>query len=200
MYVQSENANLPVHAAVVLELDRHVFVYEDTRYFGRLTLDTTPLERLGLEPLSKEFTPITLVARLSKSSQPIKVKLLDQSVIAGLGNIYASETLFRAGIRPTLPAKKLTLKQAGRLNSAIRYVLKTAISRGSSIPLNFGGEGKTDGLFYFGSASDKDSPKRKGERFLVYDRVGKACVKCGSKIRRTIQAARSTFHCPKCQK
>ncbi len=198
MYLLPAPAVLPKHAAVVLELGRDKFVFEDTRYFGRLTFDGTVLERLGPEPLDSGFTVPGFGQHLRRSSQAIKVKLLDQSLVAGLGNIYASEALFRAGISPTLPARRLTRAQVGRLWRAIREVLSEAIQCGSTVPLNYSGRGERDGLFYFGRAPDTADFYE--ERLRVYDREGRPCPKCGARIRRLVQAGRSTFFCPRCQR
>jgi formamidopyrimidine-DNA glycosylase len=198
MYLQSKKAALPKHAAVVLELSRANFVFEDTRYFGTFTLQTGAVERLGPEPLEENLAPASFAAALQRSGQPIKVKLLDQSVIAGVGNIYASEALFRGGISPNLPARRLTAQQIERLWKAIRTVLLEAISFGSTGPLNHSGTRSQDGIFYFGQAAD--APNNHKERLRVYDRVDQPCYQCGSPIRRVVQAARSTFYCGKCQK
>ena len=198
MYVLPAKARLPKHAAVVLDLGRESFVFEDTRYFGRLTLDTSALRRLGPEPLEAEFTAEQFALALGRSRQAIKVKLLDQSLLAGVGNIYASEALFRAGIAPTVPARRLTKVQVGRLWRAVRAVLREAIACGSTVPLNFSGEGARDGLFYFGRAPG--APDYYEERLRVYDRAGRPCPKCGAAIRRRVQAARSTYYCPDCQR
>jgi formamidopyrimidine-DNA glycosylase len=123
--------------------------------------------------------------------------LLDQSLLAGVGNIYASEALFRAGIAPSLPARRLTSAQVQRLWRAVRAVLREAIACGSTVPLNYAGQGKRDGLFYFGKAPG--APDYYEERLRVYDRAGKPCPKCGTPIKRRVQAARSTFYCPQCQ-
>jgi len=196
MYLTPRNAVLPKHAAVVLDLGRERFVFEDTRYFGHLTLDTKPLSRLGPEPLAVDFKLGEFRAALGRSRQAIKIKLLDQSVVAGVGNIYASEALFRARITPQLAASRLSQAQIQRLRNAIRRVLTEAIRFGSTIPLNHTGE-KGDGLFYFGRADD--APDFYEERLRVYDRMGQPCVRCGTAIRRVVQAARSTFYCPQCQ-
>jgi len=185
------------HVAVMLRLGRQNFIYEDTRYFGRLTLDTSALARLGPEPLDPEFTPDALARALSRSSQPVKVKLLDQVVVAGLGNIYASESLFRARVSPCLSARKLTHKQVYRLWRAIRHVLAEAIACGSTVPLNHAGHGKRDGLFYFGRAAG--APDFYAKRLWVYDREGKPCSGCGASIKRIVQATRSSYYCPRCQ-
>jgi formamidopyrimidine-DNA glycosylase len=198
MYLLPAKAPLPRHAAVVLNLGRENFVFEDTRYFGRLTLDLRALGRLGPEPLGPEFTAERFADALARSSQPIKVKLLDQSLLAGVGNIYASEALFRAGIAPTLPARRLRPAQVQRLWRAIREVLREAISGGSTVPLNYVGQGARDGLFYFGRAPG--APNFYEERLRVYDRAGQRCPECGTVIKRRVQAARSTFYCPRCQR
>jgi formamidopyrimidine-DNA glycosylase len=114
MYLLEKSAALPKHTAVSMDLGAQRFVFEDTRYFGRLTLDTGALERLGPEPLEKEFTAKHLGASLERSGQAVKVKLLDQALVAGVGNIYASEALFRAGISPRLARCRLTSLAAAR--------------------------------------------------------------------------------------
>jgi formamidopyrimidine-DNA glycosylase len=198
MYLLSAQAPLPKHAAVVLGLGRENFIFEDTRYFGRLTLDNRALERLGPEPLGPDFTVRGFADALARSGQPIKIKLLDQSLAAGVGNIYASEALFRAGIAPGLPARKLRSAQVEQLWQAIREVLGEAIECGSTVPLNFIGLGKRDGLFYFGRAPG--APDYYEERLRVYDRAGRPCPQCGTAIKRRVQAGRSTFYCARCQR
>jgi len=188
---------LPKHAVVVLDLGRRNFIYDDPRYFGRLTLDTTPLARLGPEPLEDSFTPDVLARGLKRSRQAIKVKLLDQSMVAGVGNIYASESLFRAGISPRRAADRLTRAEVAKLWRAIRAVLRAAIGWGSTVPLNFQAH-DGDGLFYYGSAVGQGDFGT--ERLRVYDRAGQPCVKCETPVQRIVQAARSTFFCPHCQR
>jgi formamidopyrimidine-DNA glycosylase len=198
MYLLPAKAPWPKHAAVVLNLGRANFVFEDTRYFGRLTLDSRALGKLGPEPLGEEFTVDRFAEALGRSRQAIKVKLLDQSLLAGVGNIYASESLFRAGVAPTLPAQRLTAVQVERLWRAVREVLGEAIECGSTVPLNYPGAGARDGLFYFGRMPG--APDYYEERLCVYDRAGQPCPQCGSEIKRRVQAARSTFYCPRCQR
>jgi formamidopyrimidine-DNA glycosylase len=197
MYLLPSQNTLPKHAAVVLNLGDENFVFEDTRYFGRFTLDLSGLEKLGSEPLGDEFSTDYFAKALSKSRQPIKVKLLDQSLVAGVGNIYASEALFRAGISPRLSARRLKLDQIERLRSNIQDVLTEAIKFGSTAPLDYRGSEIQDGLFYYGSLSTADNYE---ERFRVYDREGQSCFVCGNPIRRIVQAARSTFYCRTCQR
>lgn len=194
MFIALKKERLPKHAAVVFDLGKHNFVYEDYRYFGRMSLDLAPIELLGPEPLSKEFTTTFLATGLKRSRQPVKVKLLDQSIAAGVGNIYASEALYRAGISPKLASNKVTGEQTTSLWCAIRETLRDAIRYGSTVPLK-SMSGKSDTLFYYGG----DGENRYSKRLRVYDRAGKPCFHCGTKIQRIAQAARSTFFCPHCQ-
>ena len=196
MFVVKRAVPLPKHTAVWFDFGRERFVYEDPRYFGRMTLDQSALAQLGPEPLSDEFTPAKFAAALRLSGQPIKVKLLDQNVVAGVGNIYASEALFRAGISPRLAARRLSEAQVRSLHRTVRAVLREAIRCGSTIPLSFARPG-ADGLFYFGRTAG--TPDFYEERLLDYDRAGKPCYRCSTPIKRIVQAARSTFFCPKCQ-
>lgn len=193
MYLALKKKELPRHAAVVFDLGSHNFVYEDFRYFGRMTLDLSSVQALGPEP--SDLSPEIFAASLKHSRQPIKVKLLDQRLIAGVGNIYASEALYRARISPKRAANKLTFAQAKNLLLAIREVLDEAIEFGSTVPLKTM-SGKSDALFYFGDGGEGFYQ----ERLRVYDRAGKPCLRCRTKIVRITQAARSTYFCPHCQK
>lgn len=197
MFLQPRRTALPKHAAVVLDLGGECLVFEDPRYFGRLSLDAAPLEQLGPEPLADGFAPADLRAVLGCSRQPIKVRLLDQQALAGVGNIYASEALFVAGIPPTLPCVRLGPKRVARLWRALRTVLQEAIDFGSTVPLNWSGQNGSDGLFYYGR--DPAAPDYYEERLRLYGRQGKPCRVCGTAIRRRVLAARSTFSCPRCQ-
>jgi formamidopyrimidine-DNA glycosylase len=197
MYLAPKTERLPKHAVVVFNLGSRNFIYEDTRYFGRLTLDISAAEKLGPEPWDKKFTADLFFQKLKTSRQPVKVRLLDQSLLAGVGNIYASESLFRAKISPRRAANKISPMLTEKLLSAIREVMQEAIDGGSTIPLNFAAR-KTDNLFYFGRTTG--APDFYEERLRVYDRAGKPCLACGLAIKRIVQAARSTFFCARCQK
>ena len=197
MYLLPVETRWPKHAAVILQLAGRQLVFEDTRYFGRLTLDTAALARLGPEPLETSAAPESFLQALKRSRQAIKVKLLDQTTVAGVGNIYASEALFWAKIAPGVSANRLSREQAQRLWLALREVLIRAIRTGSSVTLDFEGAGARDGLFYYGS-TDGGGPD--GEHFQVYDRKGQPCSRCGTLIKRIVQSARSTFYCPGCQR
>jgi formamidopyrimidine-DNA glycosylase len=197
MFLAAKSEKPPKHAAVIFDLGDRNLIFEDTRYFGRLTLDLSSVEKLGPEPLDKKFSPEYFLTELKRSRQPIKVKLLDQSLVAGVGNIYASEALYRARISPKLAANRLTPAQAKKLIRTIRDVLTEAIRFGSTVPVNFTGA-KSDGLFYFGR--HPEAPDFYEERLRVYDRAGKPCRHCRQTIVRIVQAARSTFFCVNCQK
>jgi len=198
MYLARAGDPFPRHMAVVLNLRDRQFIYEDTRYFGRLTLDISPVKKLGPEPLGVGFDSEGFGRALKRSRQAIKVRLLDQALVAGIGNIYASEALFRARLSPRLPASRLNAAQVQRLRRAIRAVLAEAIACGSTVPVNFGENPKNDGFFYFGRAVD--APSYHDEHLRVYGREGQPCRNCKGSIRRIVQAARSTFYCPRCQR
>ncbi len=198
MFLLPKSAPLPKHAVVVLGLGANTFVYEDPRQFGRFTLEDAAVRALGPEPLGEAFTSDSLATSLRRSAQAIKVKLLDQSLVAGIGNIYASEALFRAGISPRRAARRVKAEEVARLHAAIREVLAEAIACGSTIPLDFAGGGKRDGLFYYGQTAGTENFY--DERLRVYDRFGQPCVTCAAPITRLVQAARSTFYCPQCQR
>jgi formamidopyrimidine-DNA glycosylase len=194
MFIALKNEALPPHAAVIFDLGARHFIYEDQRYLGRMSLDLSPLNELGPEPA--DFSPKSFAAALKQSRQPIKIKLLDQSLIAGVGNIYASEALFRARISPRLAANRLTFAQSRTLLRAIRDVLNNAIKFGSTVspkPMS----GKSGALFYFDDGGEGYYEKR----LRVYDRGGKPCLnKCGARIERITQGARSSYFCPRCQR
>jgi formamidopyrimidine-DNA glycosylase len=198
MFLSAKEAPLPRHTAVVMDLGRETFVFEDTRYFGRMTFDLCLIEKLGPEPLDAGFTADLLFQRLKRSRQCLKVKLLDQSLVAGLGNIYASEALFRARLGPKGRSWKITSAEAKRLWRAIRQVLSEAIRFGSTVPLSYAGLNTQNRLFYYGRSPEAEDFYE--ERLRVYDRAGEQCLACGEVIKRIVQAGRSTFFCPRCQR
>ncbi len=170
-------------------------VYRDPRRFGLITFCPTDqleahklLRGLGPEPLSNRFNGAALKAALLGKKISIKTALLDQKVVAGVGNIYASEALFRAGINPKRAAGSVSLERCEILSGAVRDVLREAIASGGSTLRDFA---HVDGeLGYF------------QHRFEVYDREKTPCPKagCGGVIRRFTQNARSTYYCPGCQR
>ena len=162
--------------------------FSDALRFGRVFLASTVEEItpvLGPEPLEDDFTPAVLAQRLQKRSKIIKALLLDQSFVAGVGNIYADEALHRAGIHPQRLSNSLTPAEIERLYSTIRTVLNESIERqGASISWYR----KPDGTK--GQSQD---------HFYVYDREGEPCFTCGTPIVKTWVAQRGTHYCPHCQ-
>lgn len=184
------------HDHVIVETDDGSRVaYNDARRFGLMDLcpeanlaDHPLLADLGPEPLADSFTPAVLARALAGRSGPIKAALLDQTLIAGIGNIYASEALFRARIDPTRPAAAIGTRQVGHLVAAIRSVLSEAILAGGS---SLRDHRRTDGeLGYFQHS------------FAVYDKEGMPCpdCDCAQGVRRIVQSGRSTFYCAKRQR
>src|SRR5205085_4455083 len=164
----------------------------DPRRFGAVLWTQAPVDEhplianLGIEPLSRALDPARLFALTRAHRTAIKLFLMDGRRVVGVGNIYASESLFRAGIDPRKSAKRLTLDQCTRLAKAIKDTLRQAIRAGGSSLRDFVGAD--------GHRGESQS------RHLAYDREGKACRRCGSTIRRIVQGQRSTFFCPRCQK
>ena len=198
LYTRGADDSLPKHAAVVFDLGRERLVFKDPRSFGRVTLGTESIDQLGPDALSVEFTAAHLSEAFERTGQAVKVRLMDQKRIAGLGNIYACEVLHRAKVSPVAPASGLRLAKVKALHRAIRATLSQQIALGLKLDLDFAGEMKSDGLFYFGSAlGQARQPK---ESFRVYGREGKPCGFCGREIERIEQAKRGTFFCPRCQR
>jgi len=183
------------HDHVIFETDGGAtVVFTDPRRFGLMTLCAQAdlaahpyLARLGPEPLSNGFSGPVLAGRLKRRNAPIKAALLDQAVVAGLGNIYICESLFRAGISPKRKARTVQGGRAERLAAAIRGVLAAAIAAGGS---SLRDHRRTDGeLGYF------------QHHFAVYGRAGEACPGCDCDlartggVRRLVQSGRSTFYC-----
>ncbi len=175
------------HTHAVLTLDRGVLLYDDSRQFGRLQYSQEFPQRilkLGPEPLEVSVAAFTAALRRRKTR--VKALLLNQDFVRGIGNIYADEALFRAGIHPLALASRLRADRVRRLHEAIVAVLTEAIAAGgSSISDYVDAEGRK-GFFQFSHR--------------VYQRTGEPCVVCGARIRRLLVAQRSSHFCPKCQK
>lgn len=176
-----------VHVRFQLDEGRQLR-FSDSRKFGFVSLVNTIEEiapHLGPEPLSDAFTVAEFTARLSRHHKSIKALLLDQAFLAGVGNIYADESLHMAMIHPLRAADSLTADETARLHHAIRVVLENGIEReGASVNWYR----KPDGTA--GSAQN---------HFAVYDRSGQACLTCGSPIEKSRVAQRGTHYCPTCQ-
>ena len=174
------------HDRLIIKLTNNKsLAFNDTRKFGRVWLLADPAEilnKLGPEPLSKEFTPQWLHAALHKKHRQLKPLLLDQTFLAGLGNIYTDEALNIAKLHPKRESSSVTARQAERLHEAIRRVLNEGIRRnGASI----------DWVYRGGEFQNY---------FRVYDREGKPCQNCGATIERILVGQRSTHYCPRCQR
>ena len=187
---------LEKHDHIVLATDRDIWVrFNDARRFGAMDLTTLEalethklLAGLGPEPLSNAFNGPALAAALAGRHTPIKAALLDQHVVAGIGNIYACEALYRANLSPKRLAHTVQGGRAERLATAVKQVLAEAIEAGGSTLRDYR---QADGeLGYFQHA------------FKVYGREGEACrtPDCGKPLRRLVQSGRSTFYCASCQR
>jgi formamidopyrimidine-DNA glycosylase len=180
------------HDHVDVAFEGSVLRLRDPRRFGALLwTDTAPeshplLAHLGVEPLSRGFDARRLYALAKGRRTAIKQLLMDGRSIVGVGNIYASEALFLAGIRPRTAAHRLSLDQCGRLVSAIKRTLRSAIRAGGSSLRDFVGSDGELGSFQ--------------ARYHVYDRTGLPCRRCRAPIRRIVQGQRASFYCPGCQK
>jgi formamidopyrimidine-DNA glycosylase len=184
-------ADDPYRRAVVRLDDGSDVMYRDVRRFGTwLLLEPGELEpylatRLGTEPFSTEFTPRRLAARLAGRRAPIKAALLDQRTLAGMGNIYVDEALWRARIHPLKPAGELAPEEITRLRAAVRRALEAGIARQGATLRDYT---KPDG-----------GRGRMQEEFKVYGRGGEPCDRCGTPIEKTRVAGRGTWYCPHCQ-
>ncbi len=180
------------HVAVRIRFeDGGALLYDDVRRFGRFDLyDPDAWRRrdreLGVEPLGPDLTPERMHALTRKTRVPIRNLLLDQTRVAGVGNIYANEALFRAGVRPRRRSGTLTRAETARLRDALRDVLGDAIeARGTTLRDYRDGSGEA-GSFE--------------PRLQVYGREGRPCPRCGTGVKRVVLTNRSAFYCPECQR
>ena len=192
LYYQEGRAS-EKHTHVVFRLERGELHFSDVRKFGRiqaiptaLRFSGSALQKLGPEPLSESFTSAVLKERLGRKKGSLKAALLDQTVVAGIGNIYADEALFSAGLQPERRVDSLTEAELSRLHQEIRTVLETGIKAGGASVRDY-----------------RDAEGNKGsfqETMQVYGRGGKPCSVCGQSLLRTRVAGRSTVYCANCQK
>ncbi|HVW51521.1 MAG TPA: bifunctional DNA-formamidopyrimidine glycosylase/DNA-(apurinic or apyrimidinic site) lyase [Trinickia sp.] len=175
--------------------DEFVLRYRDPRRFGAVLwharadgdVQAHPLlASLGVEPFTDEFSGELIFRRTRGRTASIKQVLLAGTIVVGVGNIYASESLFRAGIRPTTPAGRVSLGRCERLADEVRATLAAAIERGGSTLRDFVGSDGASGYFQLDC--------------FVYDRAGQPCRVCGGPIRQIVQGQRSTYYCAHCQR
>jgi formamidopyrimidine-DNA glycosylase len=177
-----------------LDTTQGVLRLNDPRRFGAVVFtqhEASPeavklLGGLGVEPLEEAFDAAAFHAALKKRRAPIKQVLLAGDVVVGVGNIYASEALFLAGIRPTLSAARISAPRAAKLHAAIRDVLARAVTKGGSTLRDFSNANGESGYFQLEA--------------MVYGRAGEPCRVCGTTVRAIRQGQRATFYCPACQK
>jgi formamidopyrimidine-DNA glycosylase len=177
------------YARAIFQLDGGVAMhFRDPRKFGKMWLaadESAVMSKLGPEPLDDDFAVNTLAGILHNRKAPVKPVLLDQSIIAGIGNMYADESLYEAKIHPARPANSLTDEEIKRLYRAIRRVLRAAIKNGGASVRNYI---RPDGNI--GTAHDE---------FRVAHGTGKNCPRCGTPIQRIVVRGRGTYFCPECQ-
>lgn len=180
------------HVAFTLENGKQIR-YHDPRRFGIVLPigssdpETHPLLRnLGPEPLEDHFTPDHLHACCRSRSAAIKLVIMDPKVVVGVGNIYASESLFHAGIRPATPARRVSKVRLAKLVTAIREVLTASIEQGGTTLRDFVNSDGQPGYFR--------------QKLFVYERADDPCRICGTPIRQAVMGQRSTYWCPKCQR
>lgn len=180
-WIGSPRDPLPPHARAVLDLDRGTrVVLVDSRALATITRRVEPsraVQQMGVDLTHPDADLAAAHATLATRRTPIKPLLLDQRVLAGVGNIYAAEALWRAQIDPRVPASSLGPRRRARLFDAVRDVMRDAL--------------RDPGRYQDDEAL---------ERFRVYDREGEPCTRCGTRIRRITQAGRSTYFCPRCQR
>lgn len=187
------NAPNPLHTHVVVETDAPARLeFNDPRRFGYMdliaadALEAHPyFKGMGPEPLGNEFNAAHLKAAFAGKKTSVKAALLDQRVVAGLGNIYVSEALYRAGISPKKLAGKVRPMRLDALAASVRETLEEAIEAGGSSISDYAAADGALGYFQ--------------HRFRVYDREGEPCRTCGAPIERLVQTGRSTFYCATCQ-
>lgn len=189
--IPERNPPRPTHPALTFELEGGGrLVFDDVRRFGAVEcLEGSEWARrdgaFGPEPLDDGFTVDRLARDLARSRSPIRNWLLDQRRVAGVGNIYASEALFRAGVHPARPARELSRSDAGALRDAIRHVLGAAVAAGGTTIRDYKNAEGGRGAYV--------------DRLQVYGREGLPCFRCKTRVVRLVFGNRSAFLCPRCQ-
>jgi formamidopyrimidine-DNA glycosylase len=191
-WAEGAHADGPTHLRASWQLDDgRRLLFDDVRRFGRIAVvehgdhaGLPTLAALGPEPFDEAFSPEHLRTRINASSRAVKTQLLSQRVVAGVGNIYADEALWRAGVHPA--ARRLTRRRAASLRDEIRAVLAAGIGNGGTTLRNY---------------RDAEGGSGTNQRYLdCYGRSGEPCARCGDLLRRSVLDARSTTFCATCQR
>lgn len=193
-FLKNEEEPTTKHEHVIITFEDGTDLrYHDTRKFGRMILtpkeklgEVEQIKKLGMEPNQKELTKEYLYNKIHKKSLPIKTLLLDQTIISGLGNIYANEVLFESKINPLKKGKELSLEECGRICKASGKIIAAAIDAGGTTIRSYTSSLGVTGRFQ--------------NNLNVHKREGKACLICGSMIQKEKIGGRSTYFCPNCQK
>ena len=193
-FIKPLNESIAKHEHVIFTLsDNTTLRYHDTRKFGRMKLikkedikDCEEINKQGLEPGDKKLNKEYLLNKFKNKRLPIKTVLLDQTIISGLGNIYADEVLFESKINPLKKANEINLKEADSICKSSRIIIDNAIKCGGTTIRSY-----TSSLNVIGHYQDY---------LKVHKRENKECLTCNSKIKRIKVNQRSTYYCPKCQK
>lgn len=193
-FLKNEEEPISKHEHVIITFDDGTDLrYHDTRKFGRMILtskekleEVEQIKKLGMEPNQSELTKEYLYGKIHKKSLPIKTLLLDQTIISGLGNIYANEVLFEAGINPLKKGKEISLEECKRICEASGKIIAAAIEAGGTTIRSYTSSLGVTGKFQ--------------NNLNVHKREGKGCLICGSIIQKEKIGGRSTYFCPNCQK
>ncbi|ASG68105.1 formamidopyrimidine-DNA glycosylase [Francisella halioticida] len=182
------------HDHIILRLSDNIsLIYNDPRKFGYwlININSSPLEHKvlashGVEPLTNDFNPKYLITKLSKTSRKIKQTIMDNSIVVGVGNIYASEAFFDSNILPTRASNTITKKEVEKLVNSIKKILEKAIAEGGTTLKDYQNTEGKPGYFT--------------QQLNVYGRVNQECYTCNTKIQSIVIGQRNTFYCKKCQK
>ncbi|MCI8575810.1 MAG: DNA-formamidopyrimidine glycosylase [Bacilli bacterium] len=193
-FLKSSEDPIIKHEHIIFEFtDSTNMRYHDTRKFGRMILvpkeklfEVEAIKKQGYEPNSKELTKEYLFEKIKKKNLPIKTILLDQTIISGLGNIYANEVLFKAKINPQRVGKDITIEECERIKLSSNEIIKKAIEDGGTTIRSYTSSLGVTGLFQ--------------TKLMVHKKEGEPCKICGTPIENIKIGGRSTYYCPKCQK
>ncbi len=178
-------AKLPnSHTRVIFEFDKGKLFYNDQRMFGWIQINPKFVDSLGPEPFN--ILPSEFAQRINKSKRPIKISLMDQEIISGVGNIYANDALWEARINPGVSSNQLSVDKLTFLFEKIKMVLAEGIKYGGATADNYVNLHGLGGHYQ--------------EHFRTYNKEGEPCLRCGTPIKKIVLGGRGTFYCPKCQK